>query len=503
MTRFTKRTTFSTLLLCTSILAGCSTTGTSSTSHKNTNNTFQATEQFYDSIVAKDDVDIAKLNLFMTKMPKGGDIHHHYSGTIYAETYLDWVENKNWRIDSCTLTIVKDDKPSGKGCAALTVAELLAEDALFRKLLTLWSDKDYDNHYHDQPPPDSNFFNTFGYFGPIADEYADIGVQIIKQRALKENVTYIETMYSRVAAKAKNFYSASERAELIQALRNVKTQEQANALFDKISQTLSSKAGFNQAVSDFVNDVANIHQNIDDDNFTMRYQTYTARVQDPLQVFTELYSGFIASNQSPLIVGVNIVAPENNYVALMDYTLHMQMYNYLHHKFPKVNRALHAGELTLGMVRPKDLMFHIKEARDIAKAERIGHGIDLPYETHSLELLEDLKQNAAIEINLTSNEFILGVEGQEHPYLIYSAYGVPMVISTDDSGVSRNNLTNEFVLLASRYQPSYSKIKEYVYNSIRYSFMSEADKATNLKRLDEKFEDFEAEMAKLASKMTN
>ena len=24
-------------------------------------------------------------------MPKGGDLHHHYSGSVYAETYLEYV----------------------------------------------------------------------------------------------------------------------------------------------------------------------------------------------------------------------------------------------------------------------------------------------------------------------------------------------------------------------------------------------------------------------------
>jgi len=43
------------------------------------------------------------------------------------------------------------------------------------------------------------------------------------------------------------------------------------------------------------------------------------------------------------------------------------MYNYLLRKYPIVNRSLYAGELTLGMVRPKDLTFHIEEAIDIAK----------------------------------------------------------------------------------------------------------------------------------------
>ena len=91
------------------------------------------------------------------------------------------------------------------------------------------------------------------------------------------------------------------------------------------------------------------------------------------------------------------------------------------------------------------------------------------------------------------------MSGNAHPYLIYEEFGVPMVISTDDSGVSRNNLTNEYVLLASRYQPSYAQVKEYVYNSIKFSFMNETDKQTVLQRLDKQFIKFEAEVAKLVA----
>lgn len=496
------KTIISTLLLCTSLLAGCTTTHHSSnTGTTSSSKNFQQTELFYHNILGTEQADIAKLNLFLTRMPKGGDIHHHYSGTIYAETYLDWVKAKDWRINSCTLRIITNNNEKDGECQALTVDDLLAQDTLFRKLLMLWSDKDFDNHYHDQPPPDVNFFNTFGYFGAAANVFPEIGVQIIKQRALAENISYIETQYSRTGAKAKNYLSKTKRTELIDKLLATNNQQEVNQLLDEISSLLTSKDQFNQQVASFVNEVETIHQGIDDDNFTMRYQTYTARVQDPLQVYTELFSGFLAVTQSPLLVGVNIVAPENNHIALRDYTLHMRMFNYLHSKYPSVNRSLHAGELTLGMVRPKDLLFHIQEARDIANAQRIGHGIGLPYERNSLALLEDLKQNAVIEINLTSNEFILGVKGNEHPYLIYEDYGVPMIISTDDSGVSRNNLTGEFVLLASRYKPDYRQIKGYVYNSIRYSFMSEADKAINLERLDKKFAEFEAEMASLYKKM--
>ncbi len=498
------KTKLSTLLLCTSLIAGCATTDTgTSKNFGSAKENFNKTKALFERINgdSEDTAEIAKLNLFLTRMPKGGDIHHHYSGTIYAETYLDWVKEKGWYIDSCSLTITKSSDASAENCKALTVDALLREDKLYRQLLTLWSDKDYDNHFHEQVPPDSNFFNTFFYFGPIANENEDIGIKIIKERALAENVSYIETQYSRTGVKSKHILSDDTRNDYIAQLLKAKTQTEADTVFNSIVAAYAQDDKFSDGVMKFVEEVDQIHQGIDDDNFTMRYQTYTARVQDPLQVFTELYSGFSAADKSPLIVGVNIVAPENNHVALRDYTLHMQMFNYLSKKYPHVKKSMHAGELTLGMVRPKDLLFHMKQARDIAGADRIGHGIDIPYETHSLETLADLKANAAVEINLTSNEFILGVSHEAHPYLIYEKYGVPMVISTDDSGVSRNNLTNEFVLLASRYAPSYEQVKEYVYNSIRFSFMSNTDKEKNILLLDKKFSQFEQEMAQLSKQL--
>jgi len=470
----------------TPVISGHATTSTNSADN------LHVTAQFYDSIFEGDKPNIAKLNLFFTKMPKGGDLHHHYTGTIYAETYLDWVSQKGWYIDKCTFRIVK--KRENKRCD-ITVQALLEDE-----LLTLWSDKDYGNHFHDQPPPDSNFFNTFGYFGDVSDEYMDIGLIVIKQRALKENVVYIETMLSRTGVKSSDYFDSVRTKQLNQQLREAKSQQRVNKLLEQIATVLIGEKRFGVSVNEFISMVENNHRGIDSHNFVMRYQTYASRTKDPIQVFVDLLSGYLAAKNSPLIVGVNIVAPENNFVALADYSLHMMMFNYLSNKYPNINHSLHAGELTLGMVRPKDLTFHIEEALNIAHAKRIGHGVDLPYEQHSVELLEGLKNNAVIEINLTSNEFILGVKNNEHPYLIYSSYGVPLVISTDDSGVSRNNLSHEYRLLATRYKPSYMRIKEYVYNSIEYSFLPSEDKYRLKKLLDDKFSIFESEMANLYKK---
>jgi adenosine deaminase len=106
-------------------------------------------------------------------------------------------------------------------------------------------------------------------------------------------------------------------------------------------------------------------------------------------------------------------------------------------------------------------------------------------------------KDIALEINLTSNAFINGVQGENHPVTLVRRYGVPYVISTDDAGVTRHNLSNEYVLFASRYKPSYAEMKKASYNSIRYSFLSDADKTRLTRQLDARFARFEAEIAGL------
>lgn len=230
-------------------------------------------------------------------------------------------------------------------------------------------------------------------------------------------------MLSMVGVRSSNYFDRNSSNNYNQLLKAASSQKEVDSLLEKIVDRYSHDRRFSSSIESYVSELQASHSGIDDANFTMRYQTYAVRVFDPLQVFTDLLAGYEAAIKSPLIVGVNIVAPENNAVALADYTLHMQMYNYLARRSPSVHRALHAGELTLGLVRPKNLSFHIQQARDIAKAQRIGHGVDLSYEQHPIKLLQDLKENAAIEINFSSNEFILGVKDENHP----TSYTLPMV----------------------------------------------------------------------------
>ncbi|MFV8357791.1 adenosine deaminase, partial [Flavobacterium sp. XS1P32] len=109
------------------------------------------------------------------------------------------------------------------------------------------------------------------------------------------------------------------------------------------------------------------------------------------------------------------------------------------------------------------------------------------------------KNSIPIEINLVSNEFILKVKEGRHPFSLYKEFGVPIVISTDDAGILRTNMTEQYVLLAKRYKDvSYSDIKQFVYNSINYSFIKEDTvKKQLLKDLDKRFIVFENQFSKM------
>ena len=151
-------------------------------------------------------------------------------------------------------------------------------------------------------------------------------------------------------------------------------------------------------------------------NLQVRFLYQVLRALPSPSVFAQLVCGFELASADPLIVGINMVQPEDYRVALANYRLQMQMVHALHILYPKVHITLHAGELGPGMVPPDDLRFHIRSAVEVADAERIGHGVDVMQEDHPYDLLKEMAaKRVMVEINLTSNDVILNVKGADHP----------------------------------------------------------------------------------------
>jgi adenosine deaminase/adenosine deaminase CECR1 len=459
-----------------------------------------ATARHYATLVAGADPKLAELTLFFTQMPKGGDLHHHYSGAIYVEQYLDFldrqglcVNKQSYRIETDKNVIAAERAKPAKERSCLSSAEVYADDFTWRELVQRWSNKDFDNHGALQPAPDRLFFQTFGYFGPVSNANFKEGLQELKKRAIAENVSYIETMFKMAPATANAEFDA--RAWQLagdDAALNIELQ---NAL-----EAFERDPAFAKSVADFVAKIDEASQGIDDERFTMRYQTYVLRLLNPSQVFSSMVAAFKSASMGGKVVGVNIVGQESTMVSMRDYALHMKMFGFLNKAYPNVKVAMHAGELAMGDVPPEGLKFHIDQALTVAGADRIGHGIDLAHEANAPAILRKMRMDdIPVEINLTSNSFINGVKGENHPLTLYRKYGVPYVISTDDAGVTRHTLSQEYVLLASRYKPDYAEVKKTSYNSIRYAFLPAAEKMRLTRQLDARFAAFEAGMAKLVN----
>jgi adenosine deaminase len=171
-------------------------------------------------------------------------------------------------------------------------------------------------------------------------------------------------------------------------------------------------------------------------------------------------------------VGINFVMPEDGLISMRDYTLQMQMLDYLHSVYPQVNISLHAGELVPGLVPPEGLRFHVRQAVELGHAQRIGHGVDVMYEENPQTLLKELAdKHVMVEINLSSNEGILGIKGDEHPFPIYRLNHVPVALSTDDEGVSRIDLTHEYARAALDYGLPYQDLKNLARTGMEHAFL--------------------------------
>jgi hypothetical protein len=205
---------------------------------------------------------------------------------------------------------------------------------------------------------------------------------------------------------------------------------------------------------------------------TIHYLYQVLRGLPRESVFAQILLGFELAQANPRFVGLNLVMPEDWYVPRHDFELHMKMLDFLHKAYPKVHISLHAGELAAGLVPPEDLRFHIRESIEQGHAERIGHGVSVMSERNALGLLKEMAaKNVLVEISLTSNAKILGVEGVNHPLATYMKYGVPVALASDDEGVSRSDMTHEYLRAVETQRLSYVDLKRMARQSLEHSFI--------------------------------
>lgn len=424
----------------------------------------------------------AKVRAFLRAMPKGGDLHNHLVGAIYAENYISWAIDNKQCIVSATKTIV--DPPCSKQDGKPLVKDFVNSDSNYNDLIDALSVR---NYAQNTPPGNEQFFNTFQRFDTVAQK-EKVAMQIaVMESGANQNILYLELMSSTGMEEAREL----GRKVGYNPNFNIMIEKLKQAGIEKIVKKVQSKfLKINKDIRSLLNcDGINKKAACD---VEVRYLSQIIRTFSKEEVFAQTMLAFLLAEYDPLIVGINLVGPEDNRVAFDDYSLHMQIIGRFGQIYKKAGIALHAGELTIGLVPPKYLRSHINEAVAIAQANRIGHGVDIMFEDEPISLLKKMaEKRIPVEINLTSNDIILGVVGSNHPFEIYRKFNVPIVLSTDDEGVSRINLTNEYTRAVLTYDLPYEYIKELSFNSLKYSFLDRLTKNKLLAKLTTEFLDFE------------
>lgn len=407
----------------------------------------------------------AALRAFLLRMPKGGDLHMHLSGAVYAETFLREAGEDGICVNAAQLSMDARNHaphcPTGESPAA----DVPSNQHLYDELIDAFSMRTFvpvtGESGHD------HFFDTFERFGDD-NRFTPEWIDEVASRAADQNEQYLELMQSG------NYKAVSSLADELGWNPDLAT----------FRQKLLSDPAFSAAVqsnrADFTASLRRREQlehcgqaeQTPACSVAVRFLYQVLRGRPPQEVFAQTLLGFELASADPDVVGINFVQPEDGYIALRDYTLQMHMIDYLHGLYPNVHISLHAGELAEGMVQPRDLTFHIRQAVELGHAERIGHGVDVMFEDRPWQLMKEMAdRHVDVEINLTSNDAILNVKGENHPFMLYRRAGVPVTLSTDDEGVSRIDLTHEYVRAADTYPLAYRDLKLIARASIEHSFL--------------------------------
>ena len=425
--------------------------------------------------------DPSLLLAFLADMPKGGDLHNHLSGAIYAESYLQWAADDGLCFVTATLSIVGGTCNAGGGRPA--ASEVVRNGDVYSRTIDAMSMRHWDPALsgHD------HFFATFSRFGPASAKTGDMLAEVAA-RAAAEHVSYLELMLTpdggagaaRGAAAPWDPDFARQRDALLAGGFRDAVIGAARGRLDQAEsrQRELLKCGAVQPEAGC--------------RVTLRYIYQVARANTPQSVFGQMLAGFEIASADPRLVSLNLVQPEDDPLAVHDFLLQMRMLDYLHAQYPNVKITLHAGELVEGLVPPEVLRFHIRESVRLGHASRIGHGAGVMYEDDPLALLREMaSKRVLVEIALSSNDLILGIRGGRHPLRTYLKYGVPVTLVSDDPGVSRSSLTLEYRKAVEEQGLDYRTLKRMARSSIEYSFADAATKARLTTDLEAAFQAFE------------
>lgn len=399
-----------------------------------------------------------ELIAFLKQMPKGADLHNHVTGAIYSDFMLDHAVATGLHFNLKTTLFQRE-----AGETTVPARQLQENWLYYRQFMYAVS---MAGSFPAVKSGHDHFFDTFQYIGPAnaGRSSGDILFEVI-DRARAQNIQYLELMTSVSPGPAYSAFMAN--------LPSTKDLDEAHAaLAPRLPALVEASVKFVEERD------AEISKRLGFDVFdpasptTVRYVFSANRLAENDAFFAQIMAGMAIAQASPRVVSLNIVAPEDFVTGRLNFERQMEMIDYLWRRYGQPPLTLHAGELTLEISPFETMRNRIRQTIVKGHAQRIGHGISIAWEDDLPGLLAMMRERrVAVEVCLTSNASILKVEGDRHPIHLYLENGIPVTLNTDDEGVSRSNLTHEYVRAVRSYGFDYRQLKTFARNALEYSFL--------------------------------
>ena len=373
---------------------------------------------------------------FLHKMPKGADLHNHLWGDIEAETLLESALKKGLFFDRVSKSFTAQ-KPDGLHFTPEQMVETFWNRAEVLEAISMRNAALSGESGHE------HFFRSFYRFAAaVPDDRESLRDHFT--RAVNQRISYLELMTY-----------PGDGPQWAVEVEDIKNQ----VLADFKKQGLQWE-------------------------LELRYIYPLDRNSDLEDFRAQLAKGLqTAADPSRRTVALTLLSPEDDRISQTDFRAQMEALDAAWRRLDEARRqnpdnppppefSIHSGELTLEYAAYESLLDRISTTIALGHASRIGHGVSIMWEDKVYELLALMRERGlAVEICLTSNESILKVGEGRHPFQLYWDAAVPVVLATDDQGLSRGTLTNEYAKAAEWFKLSYGELKWLAFNSLEYSFL--------------------------------
>lgn len=408
----------------------------------------KSTQAFYETIRTNP----LTLRGFVSGMPKGGDLRVRLKESIYPEDYLLLAERENYCI---TLPSYFAVPPLNGACPPGTSSarKFFKIEENYQKAIKQLSASSSFNSKQEIISLNEVTPDQFGYL---------LGTVI--ESAAYQHLDYLEVLLPWAPEK------------LIKDAGKREWKGTPNDMYKTLSTlpAMSSIETGKERITSLMAGTKKYLGNDTTESVTVRMIASVDRTQSASAVFAQLIYAFKTAAADSRFAGVALTGDEEHPVALRDYGLQLEMLKALTsmEAYADVKTIITAGYLEFGMIQPSKFKDRIRMAVTKGNATRISHGSAIMYENNPFDLLKALsEQKIPVEIALTSEEVVRSISAADNPFPVLQKYNVPVVLVTENAGLTRIDITNEYVRAAHNYNLSYTDLKTLVRNSLEYSLL--------------------------------